>query len=182
MQPDWWSIGAAAIATLLAPVIALQVSKLLQDRAEKTRLKQYVFGTLMSNRHALISEDSVRCLNLIDTIFAEDKVVKDRWAELHNSYCDQRLSTLEGTRIREDKLRALLEAMSASVGLAKKFRSEDFARIYQPAGLVETHQLQALETKRRLQELLTSTTAPAAPPEQPANLVATLSPAVVQRG
>jgi hypothetical protein len=65
---DWGVIFAT-----LAGVLAIQVQKLLERRAEEKRRKEWVFYTLMSLRASRLSADFVRALNTIDFAFSAGK-------------------------------------------------------------------------------------------------------------
>jgi hypothetical protein len=65
MDNDFWMIAA----TLLSPVIAVQVSVFIQDRKEKRERRFEVFRSLMANRAASLSPAHVEALNMIDVAF-----------------------------------------------------------------------------------------------------------------
>src|SRR5262245_17834279 len=73
----------AVIATRKAPVDAAQVAASLQEASEKRRLKLWVFGTIMQNRHFLGEVDCVKALNLIDAVFYDVTEVRNAWANLY---------------------------------------------------------------------------------------------------
>ena len=73
--PDWPNL----IALLLSPLIALQVSRRLDDQKERRQRKRWVFYTLMATRNARISVDHVRALNSIDIEFTTEKAVTLAW-------------------------------------------------------------------------------------------------------
>ena len=35
------------------------------------------------------TQESVHCLNIIDIVFADDKIVRDAWKDLYDKYCVQ---------------------------------------------------------------------------------------------
>lgn len=78
---------AVICATLLGPVLAVQVQKYLEGwRAEKER-RTRVFKTLMATRAARLSAAHVEALNLIDLEFPSDKKqfkrVRSAWKAYH---------------------------------------------------------------------------------------------------
>lgn len=94
-----------AVGTFLSPLIALRVSRYLDEVRERDRRRLELFQILMQWRAALFAEQPVRALNLIDILFYNDKAVRDAWADCFSSFQDQRLSTTpEGGRIRQEKL------------------------------------------------------------------------------
>ena len=68
------------IAIIVAPIAAVWIGQMLQDRAEKRRDKVAVFKAVMTYRYGW-SQEAVLALNSIPIVFAEDKTVRDRWKE-----------------------------------------------------------------------------------------------------
>jgi hypothetical protein len=66
MQLNDWLI---VIATLLSPLIALQVSELISRRRQLRDEQFRVFKNLMSTRASNLDPRHVECLNLIDVVF-----------------------------------------------------------------------------------------------------------------
>jgi len=77
----WAAIATskAITATKKAPVDAAHVAASLQEASERTRLKLWVFGTVMQNRHFLGEVECVKAPNLIDTVFHDSPGVRDAW-------------------------------------------------------------------------------------------------------
>ncbi len=63
------------IAILLSPVTAVLISIWVQDRREKRQQKRFIFSSLMSTRHQIVSDEFVRALNMIDVVFHDEKKV-----------------------------------------------------------------------------------------------------------
>ena len=116
-----------------------------QNDQERKRLKLYVFGHIMQDRANPANIDAVRAYNLIDALFHDTKSVRDKWQDYYDSLGDSRLSSDEGTRIRDDKRTELLRAMAEDIGLGKDFSSVDFSRVYWPEGLEQERTLQLLQ-------------------------------------
>ena len=74
---DWLMI----VAVLLAPLVAVQVQKLLERYREDRARKLNVFKTLMATRAAVVSPQHVQALNMIDLEFQGKKhrAVTDAW-------------------------------------------------------------------------------------------------------
>jgi hypothetical protein len=70
--------------------------------------------------------------NTIDSVFYDVRAVRDAWAGLFSALTDERLSTQEGARIRQDKVTTLLQEMARHLGYARHFTRADFERIYHP--------------------------------------------------
>lgn len=85
---SWTWEAAVVAATLLSPVIAVQVQKLLERRRAFRDRKEQVFEALMATRNAPLSTEHVRALNMIEVTFygkgpgkrsaTEDQVL-DQW-------------------------------------------------------------------------------------------------------
>ena len=78
---DWLVV----IATLLSPLIAVQVTKLL-DRRNQAREEQIkIFKTLMATRGLRLDPRHVEALNLIDVVFSSKKrteiIIRNSWKE-----------------------------------------------------------------------------------------------------
>jgi hypothetical protein len=74
---DWIMI----IAVLLAPLVAVQVQKILERYRETSNRRLNVFKTLMATRAATTSPQHVQALNMIDLEFQGDKYkgITDAW-------------------------------------------------------------------------------------------------------
>src|SRR5262249_44839243 len=88
----WAAIATskAITATRKAPIDAAQLAASLQEANERRRLKLWVFATVMQNRHFMGETESVRALNLIDTVFHDVPPVRDAWANLYAALNDRR--------------------------------------------------------------------------------------------
>ena len=89
---DWLMI----VAVLLAPLVAVQVQKILERYREDRARKLNVFKTLMATRAATISAQHVQALNTIDLEFQgkKYKAVTDSW----KTYLDHLISLPERRR------------------------------------------------------------------------------------
>ncbi len=112
---DWLTIAA----TLLSPLIAVQVSVYLQHRREKRDQRLGVFRTLMATRAANLNPAHVEALNTIDVAFygsdRKSKAVVEAckvYLEHHNSPTS---SENWGSR-RLELLVDLLQKMADSLG------------------------------------------------------------------
>lgn len=109
---DW----ITAIAILLAPLIALQVSVWLERYREKRRRRLNVFKTLMSTRAARLSSNHVQALNMIDVEFYGEKEVIRAWkAYLDHLGEKQDPPELWGAK-QVDLFVDLLDKMASSLG------------------------------------------------------------------
>lgn len=76
------------LATALSPLIAVQVTRFLDDRNEERGRRLAVFKTLMATRAYNISPAHVEALNKIDLEFSPDKSGEKAVLELWQQYLD----------------------------------------------------------------------------------------------
>jgi hypothetical protein len=69
------------LATLCGPVIAVQVTRYLDDQKEERGRKLQVFKTLMATRAYTLSPAHVEALNRIDLEFSGKKKVIEVWRQ-----------------------------------------------------------------------------------------------------
>ena len=128
------------LAVIAIPIVSVVVAHHLQNRAEKRKDKLNVFKTLMMSRTGWTVE-SVRALNIIDIVFADDKNVRARWKEYYDKLCVENPTETELKKIKtaQDKL---LEAMAVSLGYKDKVTWETIQNPYIPKGMVDAEQMQ----------------------------------------
>ncbi|KZX59199.1 hypothetical protein A3709_16790 [Halioglobus sp. HI00S01] len=108
------------IAILTGPIIAVQVSQLLERRRERRGGKEWVFKTLMRTRATTLSQQHVEALNMIDVEFygsgKKDRHVVSAWRLYLDSLND--FNTAEAVIIakRKDLFIDLLSAMATALG------------------------------------------------------------------
>src|SRR5260370_16192791 len=159
----WAAIATsrAVTATRKAPVEAAQVAATLQDASERRRLKLWVFATVMQNRQFLGEIESVKALNLIDTVFHNAPQVRDAWANLFASLNDQRnFQPTVPTPVIDERRTALLSSMARDLGLMDDFRPDDFARVYLPQTVVSKMQIRDMQRRATLNALSAQPTPP----------------------
>lgn len=107
-------------ATTLSPLIAVQVTRYLDDRNEEKGRKRHVFKTLMATRAYNISHRHVEALNSIDLEFSSKKTLEKNVLDVWQQYLDHLGHTnmeSEAWNIkRVDLLVDLLHAMGKAVG------------------------------------------------------------------
>jgi hypothetical protein len=129
MDMGWLTLIATVLATVVSPLIAVQVSIALGRRKEQRDRQLQLFRTLMLTRDALLSPEHVRALNTIEIDFHGDKRAKSVLDAWHAYYQHLNLPLLETdeervawAKKRIDLLTTLLEAMGKFLGYA--FESE----------------------------------------------------------
>lgn len=110
------------LATALSPVIAVQVTRFLDDRNEERGRKLRIFKTLMATRAYNISPAHVEALNSIDLEFSakktREKSVLDVWQQYldHLGNLQMQMEPGAWNVRRVDLLVELLYAMGKCVG------------------------------------------------------------------
>ena len=125
------------IAVLLSPLVAVLVTRWMENRREVQRSKQRLFWELYGRRHQIVHVDSVRALNLIDVVFAKDRSVRQLWSQLYDMYGNEGLNNDNGFSQRNAKVKELLVEMAKSCGYKADINHLDAERIYIPQGLIE---------------------------------------------
>ncbi|MFL9484200.1 DUF6680 family protein [Chitinophagaceae bacterium LWZ2-11] len=78
-------IAAPLIAAFLGALLAFRY----QNKMEKKKNKIYIIATLMAYRHeGVYSEDFVKCLNMVDIVFHDNKKIKDALHRYFTSVSD----------------------------------------------------------------------------------------------
>jgi len=108
------------LATALSPVIAVQVTRYLDDRNEERGRKLRIFKTLMATRAYNISSAHVEALNSIDLEFSLkkriEKLVVETWQQYLDHLGNQQMDPAAWNIRRVDLLVELLYAMGISLG------------------------------------------------------------------
>lgn len=107
-------------ATAISPLIAVQVTRYLDDRNEERGRKVAVFKTLMATRAYTISPRHVEALNTIDLEFLpsrpKEKAVLDIWQQYLDHLGNTGMETNSWGLRRLDLLVDLLYAMGKALG------------------------------------------------------------------
>jgi hypothetical protein len=113
---DWLTV----VATLLSPLIALQVSELIARRRQKREEQIQIFKTLMATRASSLDQRHVESLNMIDVIFSAntrtEKQIRHLWKQYLDHLGDKTYSR-ESWRNRQLELQVdLLHAIAIHLG------------------------------------------------------------------
>jgi hypothetical protein len=128
------------LAVISIPIVAVVVGQRLQDRAEARKDKMDIFKTLMTTRYGWTVE-SVRALNVIEIVFADDEKVCTAWKTYYERCCVQNPSDMQVQQIKtaQDKL---LEAMANALGYKDKVTWETIQNPYVPNWMLDAMQRQ----------------------------------------
>lgn len=129
------------IAIIMAPIVAVLIGQILQNRAEKRKDKLQIFKILMTSRIYGWTVESVHALNIIDIVFLDDKDVRTAWKDLNEKYHvanpdPQHLKKIESAQYK------LLETMACSLGYKDKITWETIQNPYIPDGMVSQMMIQ----------------------------------------
>lgn len=153
----------AAVASWRAPVTAARLAEQLRRNAEQTqerqRQKRQVFTTLMQERAAIYTEESVRALNVIDVVFNDSRPVREAWSALLHALDPQQNVPLHAQR---DRIRELLTPIANDIGMADEIRIDDLNRVYLPTPLAQERFIRDMERQQALARLQQGQQAPAA--------------------
>ena len=109
---DWIMIAAV----MLGPIVAVQLTRYLDDQKEKRDRKLSVFKSLMATRFYALSMEHVMALNRIDLEFdnnnIKEKAVIDAWKEYLDLLNDTSISPDQWATRRIDLLVELLHKMA----------------------------------------------------------------------
>ncbi|MBL0010275.1 MAG: hypothetical protein IPP22_03130 [Nitrosomonas sp.] len=109
---DWLMIAAV----LLGPIIAVQLTRHLDNKKEERERKLEVFKTLMATRAYTVSLDHVVALNRIDLEFDKgdnnEKAVIEAWKEYLDLLCDKSIAPEQWSVRRIDLFVELLHKMA----------------------------------------------------------------------
>ncbi len=150
------------LATMLGPVIAVQVTRYVDDRKEVKGRKLQVFKTLMATRAYTLSPAHVEALNRIDLEFssnlpAEKKVI-DVWKQYLDLLGDKSLTPERWGEKRIELLVELLYVMGQCLDYnfdKTQIKNATYApiahgRIDEEQQAIRTHTLELLQGKRVL--------------------------------
>ena len=114
------SDGLMILAVLIGPIIAIRLTRFLDERKELRERKLWVFKTLMATRAYTVSPLHVEALNRIDLEFdknkPKEKAVVEKWSEYLDLLGDRSLSVEQWTVRRVELLVDLLNLMGQTLG------------------------------------------------------------------
>jgi hypothetical protein len=145
-------------AILLGPLAAVLITVWLQRRQTKHDPRLAVLTTLVSLRHAVLSHDSVRALNLIDLVFHDDSAVRRLWHAYFDMLCNVGLNNPLAGVERGKKHAEMITEMAKCIGLGASVTALDMQRVYNPVGLDE-QQTRQLEIQQELLRVLRASSA-----------------------
>lgn len=122
------------LALLFSPIIAVLITRWLDNRNNKYKERIEIFKILMATRYMIVSHEKVKALNSIDVIFADVPKVREAWKELLREYNSP---TPNNPVAAEDKMLYLLETMAINIGYKEKIKWDTIKSYYIPRGLAD---------------------------------------------
>lgn len=142
------------IAITISPAVAVYIGRKLEDRANRRKDKMEIFKTLMIARITVRNygwtNESVRALNIIDIVFADDKNVRQAWKDLYSKFCNRNPSEVELNEIYK-LICKLIENIAISLGYKDKITWETIQSPYMPENVK-----QQLDNQNKCQQLFPS--------------------------
>jgi len=157
-KPSWFDwITVAAI--VLGPVLALFAQRGLDWLRERKKKRLDIYLTIMSLRATWIHPDSLKALNLIDTIFDRkgDKPIRDAWAAIIAQVTTRRPEDEEGAARWDNRLLDLRVDLYQLMGKAVGYNhTVDYIKtqIYAPEYHVNA-EMEWLQIRKQLAKAIT---------------------------
>ena len=160
--------GVTVLALILGPILAIQISSILERRRKDLERKERVFKVLMATRATPLSPQHVEALNVIDVVFYSEgdkdekaRDVRDSWKvyldHLYSYPPDPAQTHLVATW--EEKKKDLLAKLLGSMAKYFGYKYDEVlirkAAYYPKAH--ETYELEQMVIRRKLVEILMGT-------------------------
>lgn len=81
---DWLVI----LAIIIAPILAVQIQKFIENKKENKTRKMQIFRTLMATRATPLYPQHVEALNMIDIEFFKNKKITEAWKVLLDNFAN----------------------------------------------------------------------------------------------
>jgi hypothetical protein len=113
---DWLVV----LATLLSPLVAIQIAALLNRRSQVREEQLRIFRTLMATRASTLDVSHVQSLNTIDVVFsgksAKQEAVRRQWKQYLDHLNDKHYPREHWEMKRKELLVELLDTMGQHLG------------------------------------------------------------------
>ena len=138
------------LAIVVGPIIAVVVTRYLDDIRFNRERKMAIFRNLMRTRKARLSPDHVGSLNLVEIEFHDVPTVVGAW-KVHMDHLNLKLPDDvsgpvidEWSRVQDRNLTKLLSALAAELGFKKMEQLDIFDGGYSPRGWANIEDQQAV--------------------------------------
>ncbi len=120
------------IAVIVGPIIAVLVTRLIDDIRSKKDRRLWIFRAMMKDRGDRLSNDFVAAFNLVEIEFyGEDKVIQS-WKDYHSSL--HKKIEINDLKDIDNKLAALLSEMAKVLGYKNMDKLDILNNSYIPKG------------------------------------------------
>jgi hypothetical protein len=123
MNIDWFAI-ATLVAISVGPILAVIVTRVIDNRRIRHERRLSVFRSLMRNRRDQLSADFVGALNLIEIEFATEPAVIDAWKALLKDFVNPWPSTPKDQEFRAENRNTLIVNLIAAIAKSLKIHIE----------------------------------------------------------
>lgn len=139
----WQHIVLIVVTALVSGLVTNVLSRMWDARLEKRERKYDVFVTLMSGRYSLVSEQTVRALNMVNTVFYDD----DKVCALYKEFLAEANKPEDGKPDIDEKFLKLMEEMAAVIGFGR-IKWDDVKRKYFPPEFELRNECEMLALKK----------------------------------
>lgn len=147
-----WQLWITGLAIFLGPLAGVLFTLWFQSRKDRKDQKQRLFLILMAHRKSNPPTfDLVSSLNLVDVVFADNRLVVTLWHQYYDLLCQVSVNW----NLAESKYLDLLSKMAKALGY-HDLSQTDISRFYSPVAHGNQAQL-SLETQLELLRILKGT-------------------------
>lgn len=174
---DWLML----LAVLLSPLIAVQVTRYLDDKKEVRERQLWIFKTLMASRASSMSQHHVDALNRIDLEFKahskKDKDVIEAWKAYLDLLSNNQMAADQWNLRRVDLLVDLLHKMAQVLNYSfdkttiknSSYYPRAYGKLEEEQGAIRRGVKELLDGQRPLQMYVTNFPPPSLPVIPPRN-------------
>ncbi len=171
---DW----IITLATLIAPLAAVQISRYLEDRKNIRADRMRLFHTLMATRASSLDPRHVESLNMIDVVFSGssrgERRIRESWKAYLDVLSDKTIAPEVWPSKRLDHMVELLFQMAVFLGYEfdkthiknQAYFPEGYGRFEEDQATIRKAIVEVLTSGRPLPIWVCGTTAPEPPPTQ----------------
>ena len=138
------------ISVIIAPILAVWIGQMLQEKVHKREDKLAIFKTLMTSRVYGWTAESVNALNIVEVVFADDDEVIRLWRSYYEKLCTKPTTDAE-CKLLNDAKDSLLLGMAKALGYDGKVTWQTIQNPYRPEGMVISQSMQSEYMENQLQ-------------------------------
>lgn len=130
---------SVVIATFLGPVIAVLITRWIDERRRTRDSRLAIFRSLMATRRAWLSPEKVTALNMVEIDFHGIKLVEDAYQEVVTHLNNPKISFAKDPKEWEDRHRKLLTKLLSEMAKVLGYKLQQLDMLdggYYPQGLL----------------------------------------------